>query len=131
MNLNSRLAILFGLYFLQGLPYGLQVKFLPLILRNEKFSLSLIGFSRLLSLPWLLKAAFAPVVDRCCSLHIWITVCLSGTAVLYAIPAITGAKYTMLLLSCVFGLNVFAAIQDIAVDALAMKLLHLQDLGKL
>ena len=130
MGVKSRLTILFGLYFLQGLPYGFQIKFLPLLLRDRNFSLSKIGLSRLLSLPWLLKPAIAPLVDGYGSLNSWITICLSGIAATYTIPALVGAQNTSVILCSVLCLNMLASVQDIAVDALTIRLLKAEDLGR-
>ena len=132
MGVKSKLTILFGLYFLQGLPYGFQIKFLPLLLRDRNFSLSKIGLSRLLSLPWLLKPAIAPLVDGYGSLNSWITICLSGIAATYTIPALVGAQNTSVILCSVLCLNInmLASVQDIAVDALTIRLLKAEDLGR-
>ena len=59
---------LFGLlallYFAQGLPSGLIAKALPALLRDQGVSLSLIGFTSALALPWALKFLWAPLIDR-------------------------------------------------------------------
>lgn len=49
------LGYLVLLYFLQGLPYGIQIKFLPILLRNNGVSLTNIALFKLLFLPWTLK----------------------------------------------------------------------------
>ncbi|OTF70249.1 hypothetical protein BLA29_011020, partial [Euroglyphus maynei] len=57
-------TILLGLlYFIQGFPYGFQDKLIPLLLIIKGHSPSTIGFIRLLLLPWLMKALFAPLID--------------------------------------------------------------------
>ena len=48
------------LYFAQGLPSGLLGKALPPLLRDQGVSLSAIGFTALLALPWTLKFLWAP-----------------------------------------------------------------------
>ena len=57
------LVILFLLYFAQGLPFGFQ-KELAAFLRQAGMSLTNITLARGLSVPWLLKALWAPLVDR-------------------------------------------------------------------
>lgn len=52
-----------GLYFAQGLPYGFFVQAVPVFLRKENLSLSVIGASYLLLLPWALKFLWAPLSD--------------------------------------------------------------------
>ena len=60
----SKLLLLTVLYIVQGLPYGFQAKVLPLLLREQGASLTLIGLLSLLALPWILKLLWAPLVDH-------------------------------------------------------------------
>ena len=62
------------LYFAQGLPSGLIAKALPPLLREQGVSLSVIGFTSALALPWALKFAWAPFVDRYGSRKRWLLV---------------------------------------------------------
>ena len=64
-NLSSTECTIFLglLYFIQGFPYGFQDKLIPLLLIIKGHSPSTIGFIRLLLLPWLTKALFAPLID--------------------------------------------------------------------
>src|SRR5687768_3307914 len=65
-------GILALLYFAQGLPSGLIAKALPPLLREHGVSLSVIGFTSALALPWALKFAWAPFVDRLGSRKQWL-----------------------------------------------------------
>lgn len=59
-----RSVLLLGLlYMAQGLPFGFQAKTLPLLLRVRGASLEQLGLAGLLNLPWMLKLAWAPLVD--------------------------------------------------------------------
>ena len=127
---SSSISTLFLLYFLQGLPYGFQVNLLPLLLRQNQFSLTRIGFTRMLSLPWILKFTVAPFVDKSAFLHRWIGASLAGMSALYLFSAVAGSSDVLTLLCCVFGLNVLSATQDVAVDALAIQLLKCGELGE-
>jgi PAT family beta-lactamase induction signal transducer AmpG len=60
----GRFALLGTLYFAQGLPFGFFVQAIPVILRSAGVSLSAIGFTSLLTLPWALKFLWAPYLDR-------------------------------------------------------------------
>jgi PAT family beta-lactamase induction signal transducer AmpG len=51
-----KLGWLSVLYFVQGLPFGLQATALPVYLRTRGVSVTAIGFLGLLALPWLLEA---------------------------------------------------------------------------
>jgi PAT family beta-lactamase induction signal transducer AmpG len=69
--LNQRLAILLTLYLAQGLPTGIFSQALPAILRSYDVSLTVIGFSGLLAIPWALKFLWSPYVDKYHSSQIW------------------------------------------------------------
>lgn len=123
-------VLLFLLYFGQGLPYGFQVKLLPLLLRKQSFSLSRVGFSRLLSLPWIFKFTVAPFVDNFWSLDLWILFGSIAMAILCFTSAIVGFGNIIFLLICVFLMNLTSAVQDVAVDTFAISLLKPSDLGE-
>ena len=57
------LALLSVLYFAQGLPFGFQATALPVYLRLSGVSVTTLGFLSLLSVPWMLKVLWAPLVD--------------------------------------------------------------------
>src|SRR5580765_1603340 len=65
-------GLLSALYFAQGLPSGLIAKALPPLLREQGVSLSVIGFTSFLALPWALKFAWAPLIDRYGSRKQWL-----------------------------------------------------------
>lgn len=108
---------------------------LPVVLREQGMSLASIGLAQALSLPWILKVLWAPLVDRYGSTRI-------GRRKSWLIPAQLGMVLTTLALSTtvpsegllliVIGflvLNLFAATQDIAVDGWAIDMLGKEDLG--
>jgi MFS family permease len=57
------LTLLASLYLAQGLPYGFFTQALPVLMREQGASLTLIGATSLLYLPWVLKFLWAPAVD--------------------------------------------------------------------
>ena len=125
----GRFTLLGTLYFAQGLPFGFFVQALPVLLRAAGVSLSAIGFSGLLVLPWALKFLWAPVIDRRWWPRLgrrrsWILAMqLAGTVVLAAIAVVPGADALPALMTAMFVLNLIAATQDIATDGLAVELL--------
>ncbi len=133
---TRKLGILWTLYFVQGLPFGFQATALPVHLRHAGISLAVIGFATALSLPWMLKVFWAPLVDRFGSIEkgkrrSWILPlqgCLIATcaAAAWAPPG----ERLGLLLGLVFLMNLFAATLDVAVDGLAVDLLDPSELGK-
>ncbi len=134
--LVRKLAILWSLYFVQGLPFGFQATALPVYLRDAGVSLTGIGLATALSLPWMLKVFWAPLVDRFGSARFgrrrsWILPLQLALAVLCAAAAVVGpAEGLTWLLVLVLLMNFCAATMDIAVDGLAVDLLELPELGK-
>ncbi|XP_031571771.1 major facilitator superfamily domain-containing protein 3-like [Actinia tenebrosa] len=126
----EKFVLLFFLYFSQGLPYGIQTKLIPILLRTRSVSLSKVGFSRFLSFPWLFKVFIAKYLDSSSSIWYWLTMTFVGMAVCCGASGLCGTHLTLVVLASVFGLNVMAASQDIAVDTMAIRILHSRELGK-
>jgi PAT family beta-lactamase induction signal transducer AmpG len=127
-----KLLPLLALYFAQGLPFGFQAGALPLLLRERGVSLQAIGFASLLSAPWLAKALWAPLVDRYGSARFgrrksWIVPMQAAMALCALVAA--RADQPRVLYGLIFLMNLFAATQDIAVDALAVSWLDPTELG--
>ncbi|WP_437678097.1 MFS transporter [Sorangium sp. So ce131] len=130
-----KLAVLSALYFSQGLPFGFQATALPVLLRESGASLTAVGFAGALSLPWVAKALWAPLVDRFGwerfgRRRSWIVplgVLLALTCLAAALVSPSGQLGP--LLGLVFLMNLLAATQDIAVDGLAIDLLGRGELG--
>ena len=127
-------AILFALYFSQGLPSGLLAHALPAIMREQGVSLEYIGLIKLLALPWALKFIWAPYVDRfgfsMLGVHrTWIVsmqsllVLLLLMASMSSFESLFGSLLLVFLVGVLF-LNTAAATQDIATDGLAVKTLQ-------
>ena len=120
-------AMLSALYFAQGLPSGLIAKALPVLLREQGVSLSVIGFTSALALPWALKFAWAPFVDRYGSRKRWLLVlnCVTmGLMLLVASRDFTAWVDALpLLLAVLFCMNLVSATQDIATDGYAVSTL--------
>jgi MFS transporter, PAT family, beta-lactamase induction signal transducer AmpG len=128
----KKLGPLLALYFAQGLPFGFQATALPLLLRERGVPLQAIGFASLLAAPWMAKPLWAPLVDRYGSARFgrrksWIVpmqVGLIGCAL-----AAARAPSEAALAAIILVMNLFAATQDIAVDALAVSWLEPRELG--
>lgn len=131
----ARLAVLFALYFVQGLPFGFQVGALPVFLREAGVSLTTIGLASALALPWTAKILWAPVVDRWWWPRLgrrrsWILPMQLALAATCAAAAFTHPEERLLpLLGLVLCMNLFTATMDIAVDGLAVDVLAARDLG--
>ncbi len=112
------------LYFAQGLPSGLLAKALPPLLREQGVSLSVIGLTSLLALPWALKFLWAPIVDRYGSRKQWLLALNALSMMLMLVVAsrdfAAWVDILPLFLSLLFCLNFIAATQDIATDGHAV-----------
>lgn len=122
--MNDKLVFLGLLYFVQGIPYGLQSSLLPVYLRGAGHSLTKIGFTKILYFPWVLKVLWAPLVDRIGTKRRWLVGTVSGLALTCLTSAalapeahIWGVAGTLL------AMNSLASVQDIAVDGAAVGLL--------
>ena len=121
-------AMLSVLYFAQGLPSGLIAKALPALLREQGVSLSVIGFTSALALPWALKFAWAPFIDRYGSRKRWLLVLNCVTMALMLLVAsrdfAAWVDALPLLLAVLFCMNLVSATQDIATDGYAVSTLQ-------
>ena len=131
-----KLGLLATLYLSQGLPFGFFVQAMPPILREQGFSLSAIALTALLALPWALKFLWSPIVDRIGSRRFgrrkaWIVpLQLSAALLLLLIGQLAPENQLHWILVAVFFTNLIASTQDIATDALAVKLLDHDERGK-
>lgn len=132
--LVARLSVLAIFYVVQGLPFGFQATALPAYLTASGVSLTTVGFAKALSLPWLLKPLWAPLVDRYTSdrfgrRRTWIVPLQAALASTCLAAAYVPADQLALLLVLIGLTNLFAATMDIAVDGLAVDMLAAEDLG--
>ncbi|MDH3671590.1 MAG: MFS transporter [Gammaproteobacteria bacterium] len=127
--------LLLSLYFCQGLPGGFLAVALPVMIRESGGSFTLVGFSALLSLPWLLKFLWAPLADRYFVLSFgrrktWIVPAQIGMVVITLALALLVKEHDLFVIAILFlVLNLFAATQDIGVDGLAVDVLDKKELG--
>jgi RhtX/FptX family siderophore transporter len=131
MSLTTRpkMVLLGSLYLSQGLPFGFLTQAVPVLLRQEGVSLTRIGDTSLLMLPWLLKFLWAPTVDHRWSARVgrrrsWILP-LQGLTILTlgALAFANPAHAIPLLLAATFVTALLASTQDIATDGLAVSVL--------
>ena len=121
-----RFVLFSSLYLSQVLPYGFFMQALPVLLRKSGSSLSVVGASSLLALPWGVKFLWAPLVDRLGFANIglrrsWILVTQSLSILLFlAVSQFDPAENLIVVMVMVLLANLLAATQDIATDALAI-----------
>ncbi|KAM6148289.1 major facilitator superfamily domain-containing protein 3 [Rhynchocyon petersi] len=130
--MRGKLLPMAGLYLVQGLPYGLQSGLLPVLLRARGLSLTRVGLAKGLYAPWLFKLVWAPLMDQRGSPGVWLvlsTAALGMVCGLLAVlpPAEAGLPTTAA--GLLMLLNLGAAVQDVALDTLAVQLLAPAELG--
>lgn len=58
-----KFPVLFSLYIAQSIPMSFFSTVVPVIMRQEKYSLESIGLMQLIKLPWIIKFLWAPFID--------------------------------------------------------------------
>jgi MFS transporter, PAT family, beta-lactamase induction signal transducer AmpG len=132
---NGRLAAFFLLYITEGIPLGYTAIFVATLMRREGISPEVIGsFVASLYLPWSFKWAAGPFVDLFRSRRLgprraWIVGTQTAMTLALLVCAGVDVKNVMLFTWVVVVSNVFGAIQDVAIDALAVDTLHESERG--
>jgi len=131
-----KFPVLFSLYIAQSIPMSFFSTVVPVIMRQEQYSLESIGLLQLIKLPWIVKFLWAPLVDNYSkswrSIRRWII----SAELFYAIIIVavgffdlqTDFKTIILLIVIAF---IASATQDIATDIFAIHILksHEKSLG--
>ncbi len=133
---NGRLAAFFLLYMTEGIPLGFTATAIGTQMRRQGLSPELIGaFVGSLYLPWAFKWIAGPFVDTFSSdrfgrRRLWIFLMQLGMAatLLLAWPVdyVNNLKYFTLIIAIH---NSFAAVMDVAIDALACNVLPESERG--
>ncbi|XP_058491897.1 major facilitator superfamily domain-containing protein 3 [Solea solea] len=122
--MNDKLVFLGLLYFVQGIPYGLQSSLLPVYLRGAGHSFTRIAFTKVLYFPWVLKVLWAPLVDRLSTKRRWLVATVTGLALTCLSSAALAPEAHMWgVAGTLLAMNSLASVQDIAVDGAAVRLL--------
>lgn len=112
------------LYTAQGVPFGLAAEYLPVVLREAKVSYTTIAAVGWLQLPWQLKPLFAGAADdprvrrRSRLVLLGLQLGLTATLAAYAPFPVGRVWFVLTALAALF-----AAFQDVFVDALAVRAL--------
>ncbi len=128
----QKYSTLFSLYIAQSVPMSFFSTVLPVIMRMENFSLTGIALIQLIKLPWILKFFWAPLIDRNANSHYHYKKWIIGSELFYAACIIAIAFFNLqtdfstiivLMVLAIF----FSATQDIASDALAIRILKKEE----
>ena len=117
--------VLFSLYIAQSIPMSFFSTVVPVIMRQENYSLQAIGLLQLVKLPWILKFLWAPLVDNygrtTKQLRHWIIFSeLFYAAVILSIGFFSLQTDFRLIVALMIIAFIASATQDIAVDIFAI-----------
>lgn len=127
--MNSRnikkLVTFFCLYIAQAIPMSFFSTAIPVMMRQENFSLTSIGMLQLIKLPWVLKFLWSPYIDRTSTslndYKRWIFSSELVYAVLILSVSFLDFQTNFLtILTLIIISFIASATQDIATDALAV-----------
>lgn len=124
-NKIFNLGTFFCLYIAQTIPMSFFSTVIPVMMRQENFSLSAIGLLQLIKLPWILKFLWSPMVDRHArttgDYKRWIFSSELVYAVLiFAVAFLDFKTDFQTIIALIIVSFVASATQDIATDALAV-----------
>ena len=124
------LTLLTGLYAAQGIPFGFFSQALPVLLREAGFSLKAISLSTLLFLPWAFKFLWGPFVDHVGKPRDWLLPLQLGTAAgAAALAFVDLSEGFAMLFAALFVFSLFASMQDVVTDSIAVRLLDVRQRG--
>lgn len=120
-----KFPVLFSLYIAQSIPMSFFSTVVPVIMRQENYSLSSIGLLQLVKLPWTLKFLWAPVVDDKARTTKDLKRLIFISEAFYALVIFSIAFFNLqtdfkLIISLVILAFIASATQDIAVDIYAI-----------
>ena len=117
------------LYFAQGFPFGIVDQLLPLYLRTQNISLAQIGLISAVSSAWTWKFLWSPLIDRYGTYRRWMAGCLVVLSATMFAFAIIPPQMTTMFFAIVAILAFASATQDIAIDAMAVRITPKHQLG--
>lgn len=130
----KKYPVLFSLYIAQAVPMSFFTTVVPVIMRQENYSLEAIGLLQLVKLPWVLKFLWAPLVDNNTSTLGHFKRWIYGSELFYAAVILAIGFFNLQanfsLIVILMSLAVIAsATQDIATDAFAILILRKKERG--
>ncbi|MDZ7740991.1 MAG: MFS transporter [Bacteroidota bacterium] len=121
----QKYGTLLSLYLAQSIPMSFFSTVVPVIMRQENYSLEAIGYLQLVKLPWILKFIWAPLVDKTSpnrrTYRRWIIL----SELFYAVVIVgigfldLDTDFTLIIILMVIAFAA-SATQDIATDAFAI-----------
>ena len=131
MSRSYKITLLIALYLAQGLPFGFFTLALPVLVREQGYSLKEISaLSLVVAAPWMIKFLWASYLDHTGSRRAW----LLGfqTASIASALLLTQANPSdgiVVLVVAALVFSVIAASQDVITDGLAVRMLDAKERG--
>jgi MFS family permease len=130
----KKLGTLLSLYVAQSIPMSFFATVVPVIMRQEHYSLESIGLLQLIKLPWIIKFFWAPLVDNNCHSLKDYKKWIFYSEIFYALVILSCGFFSLqfdfitivLLMVMAF---IGSATQDIATDAFAIITLKKKERG--
>ncbi|MCA1756033.1 MAG: MFS transporter [Bacteroidales bacterium] len=125
----QKYPVLFSLYIAQSIPMSFFSTVVPVIMRQENYSLESIGLLQLVKLPWIFKFLWAPLVDnRAVSIPAmkkWVIMSeLFYAVVILGIGLLSLQTDFRLIVVLMVAAFIASATQDIATDKYAIRILR-------
>ncbi len=135
---SLRFVVLFLLYFSQGLPFGLiDFSLLAWLAQNGASAADIGSVLAMVILPWTFKLAYGLVTDRYAFLSMgrrrpWIIIGQLGLVAAFVAMALVnpGVHQIGLIAAFAFALGLSSAVQDVAVDGLAVDILPADEIER-
>jgi len=129
-----KLSTLLSLYIAQSIPMSFFSTVVPVIMRQEHYSLQSIGLLQLIKLPWILKFLWAPLVDNTSKSTKDYKRWIIYSEIFYAVVIIAAGFFSLqtdfkLILFFMVLAFIGSATQDIATDAFAILALKKEERG--
>ena len=131
-NKNYKYLTLFSLYIAQSVPMTFFSTVLPVIMRQNHFSLTAIGLLQLVKLPWILKFLWAPYVDKYAKNTAGYKRIIFTSEAIYAVFIFIIAflnlqvNFSLIVVLLILAFTA-SATQDIATDAFAILILKKEE----
>jgi len=129
-----KFPVLFSLYIAQSVPMSFFSTVVPVIMRQEHYSLESIGLLQLVKLPWILKFLWAPFVDSYAHTGKQIRRWIFLSELFYALVIISIGLFSLqtdftLIIILIIIAFIASATQDIATDIFAIRVLKPEERG--
>lgn len=126
--------VLLGLYVAQSVPMSFFSTVVPVIMRQEHYSLESIGMLQLIKLPWLVKFFWAPLVDKTSTSLKHFRKWIFFSELFYAVVILFISFFSLqtdftLIIALMVVAFIGSATQDIATDAYAIHILEPDERG--